>query len=160
MQILIINLTDKPIDICLADTSTAVLTPHKPYILNSVHRPEINFWSNCLDPRFKVVTDQNEVIRYSRAIANRAKFTNDVVNVIGDTTVTEEPIDSVDEEVTENVNIVKETSENIETVDVNKEELEKMNVASLKAVAKKLEVQLPVNAKRKEIIELLLKDRA
>ena len=46
------------------------------------------------------------------------------------------------------------------TFDLDKEGLENMSVASLKVLANKLEVKLPVNAKKKEIIEILLNAEA
>ena len=184
MKILIINLTNEPVDIRLADTSLVTIAPHKPYILDSFHRPEINFWTNCTDSRFKVIVDQNEVIRYSRVVANQLKHSakvNVVKEEMSDTNETPDTTklnDVVAEEIIKESNIeVIKTAEDIsdttsnntvedkeeilnKTVELTKEELDKMTVASLKVLASRLEVKLPLNAKRKEIIDILLKTEA
>ena len=183
MKILIINLTNEPISIVLADTSKATLIPHKPYILDSVHRPEINYWTNCTDSRFKVIVDQPEVLRYCKVMANRAKCNHKVIN----TETVAKQVDIINKDKDEviankiiedsNIDIVKTADTTLEeeikkdmevkaediaehTVDLDKQGLENMSVASLKVLANRLEVKLPVNAKKKEIIEILLNAEA
>nr|DAU63652.1 MAG TPA: Rho termination factor, N-terminal domain [Caudoviricetes sp.] len=183
MKILIINLTNEPVSIVLADTSKAVLTPHKPYILDSFHRPEINYWTNCTDSRFKVIVDQAEVLRYCKVEANRAKGNSKIIN----TETVAKQVDIINNDKDEvianqiiedsNIDVVKTADTTLEdnvakdkevkaeevvshTFDLDKEGLENMSVASLKVLANKLEVKLPVNAKKKEIIEILLNAEA
>lgn len=176
MKILIINLTNEPIDICLADASIVSITPHKPYILDSFHRPEINFWTSCTDPRFKVIVDQNEVLRYSRVVANQLKHSNATKKI--QPIVVDNAVETTDEEVEKiieesNIDVIKTASEtpiveetkevlpeDVKTVDLKREELEKLTVASLKVLASRLEVQIPPYTKRKDIIEMLLKTEA
>jgi hypothetical protein len=183
MKILIINLTNEPVSIVLADTSKATLIPHKPYILDSVHRPEINYWTNCTDSRFKVIVDQPEVLRYCKVEANRAKGNHKIINTetvakqaeviskdkdeaIANEIIKESNIDIVKTaETTLEEAIAKDKEVNVEepvkhTLDLDKEGLENMSVASLKVLANRLEVKLPVNAKKKEIIETLLNAEA
>ncbi len=75
MIFVIINRTDKVITITRTNMEKVNLVPHKPYVLETVHNPEIRFWQNCTDNRFAILSDTATIQRYIRVLDNQEKNT-------------------------------------------------------------------------------------
>ena len=73
MIFVIINRTDKVIPITRTSMEKVNLLPHKPYVLETLHTPEIHFWQHCTDSRLVVMTDANTIERYLRVLKNQEK---------------------------------------------------------------------------------------
>ena len=73
MRLIIINLTDKIVPITRTNLQKVNLPPHQPYVLDTLHNPEIKFWQNCTDPRFKIISNPTEIDRYLKVVSNRDK---------------------------------------------------------------------------------------
>ena len=143
MRFVIINLTNTVIPITRTNMQKANLIPHKPFLLETMHTPEIKFWQSCTDPRFRILSDSTEIDRYLKVVANQAKNnTANIENVTPtqkDVTPQPEPEQNTTEpqpvtEIPNNVvvNEVKEEVVDEETKTYTGEQLTEMKVAELK----------------------------
>lgn len=150
MRFLILNLTDRPIPITRTNMKKVTLEAHKPYLLETMHTPEINFWQKCTDRRFKILTNATEIDRYLKVVANQANISKESNAVT-------------------TINTPAETKISNETEVVNKEQdnktvyaesdLVSMKVVELKELASSLKIQLPANANKATIITTIMENQ-
>jgi len=164
MRFVIINLTDRVIPITKTNMEKVNLAPHKPYVLETMHTPEIKFWQNCTDSRFKVMSDPNVIDRYLRVLKNQEEATTkqtaveqpkkvetskvEVNNTDTNNIKVEEPIKS--NAVTPEAVVVEN-----ESTKYTEEQLIGMKVTELKSLAAQLGIALPANANKSLIIETI-----
>lgn len=169
MRFVIINLTDRVIPITRTNMEKVILAPHKPYVLETMHTPEIKFWQSCTDSRFKVMTDSATIDRYLKVlknqenvstvkvdtpvekqevkIENKAEIKVENINT-EDVEVVEEPVKS--DAVTPKTDVVE-----TENTKYSEEQLIGMKVTELKSLAAQLGIALPNNANKSLIIETI-----
>lgn len=153
MRFLIINLTNQKIPITRTTLEKVVLIPHKPYLLETMHNPEINFWMNCADTRFRVISNATEISRYMQVLENQAKNNTAESNVVENITeVKPDAVTITNEVVSENTEVKGE----VESHKYTEEELVAMKVTDLKNLANSLNIQLPSGANKATIIETII----
>ena len=168
MIFVILNLTDNVVPITRTNMEKINIMPHKHYVLNTAHRPEINFWNNCTDPRLKVLKDATVIDRYLRVIKNQEnnntakvvktpdeKNQNAVTKVDKDVAVkvtNEVKVEEAKVEATEN------TTENT-TKKYTDIELASMKVVELKALLNKMGIAFESNVNKAGLIELVLNNQ-
>ena len=170
MRFVIINLTNAVIPITRTNMQKANLIPHKPFLLETMHTPEIKFWQSCTDPRFRILSDSTEIDRYLKVVANQAKNntanTENVVSTQTDTTpqpepeqntIEPQPVTEIPNDVVENE--VKEEVVEEETKTYTGEQLAEMKVAELKVIASELNITIPSSTNKAGIIDLILKNQ-
>lgn len=159
MRFLIINLTNQKIPITRTTMEKVVLLPHKPYLMETMHNPEINFWMNCTDTRFRIISNNTEISRYMQVLDNQAK------NNTAETTDTDKGVIEVKPEAVTVMNetvseeIAEEIVDNTQVesvVEYTEDNLIKMKVADLKDLANSLNIQIPNGANKATIIETII----
>ena len=162
MRFVIINLTDRVIPITRTNMEKVILAPHKPYVLETMHTPEIKFWQSCTDSRFKVMTDSATIDRYLKVLKNQ----ENVSTVKVDTSVENKAEIKVENINTEDVKVVEEPIKSdavtpktdvveTENTKYSEEQLIGMKVTELKSLAAQLGIALPNNANKSLIIETI-----
>lgn len=165
MNFLILNLTNNPIPITRVNMEQVIVNPHKHYLLETVHRPEINFWQNCTDGRFRVIVDQKAIDRYLKVIHNQevnntSTVTAKVDNVVTESSKTVTKEESVDNTVSDNNVSVNENTITDEVIDVSKikyteESLLDMKVTELRELAATNNVAVPTNCNKATLVTTL-----
>lgn len=173
MQIIIINRTDRNQQIRKANGEVVVIKAYSPYILETVFKPEINFWTGCTDDRFLVATDINKlpklIAQLPKDVADKQK------DLIQSKKESSEPVEDKPSETTKE-EIVKE----IETVDDTKEankddkafevledaykinenividDIKNLKMNDLKILASKRGIEIPKYCKKTELIDLII----
>jgi len=175
MRLVIINRTDTTQTIRKSNGDIVTINAYSPYILETDFKPEINFWTTCVDNRF-IVTDkiselkklvsslpknivkaQKEIIENNVketetkkqeevVIAEKVPDTTDAVSVDNNNIINEK-------ETVEAVNVLKTAYETVEAKTI--EDISNLTVKNLKILAEKLGVTLPNNAKKTEIVKLI-----
>lgn len=171
MRLVIINRTDTIQTIRKSNGDIVTINAYSPYILETEFKPEINFWTNCIDNRF-IVTDKiselkklvsslprNIVKAQKEIIENKETETKKQEEVV----IAEKVPDTTDAVSVDNNNIINEKDNAVEALKsaYNKVEMEtvenisNLTVKNLKILAEKLGVTLPNNAKKAEIVRLV-----
>lgn len=176
MQIVIINRTDKNQQIRKANGEIVVIKAYTPYILETVFKPEINFWTGCTDDRFIVATDVNmlpklvaqlpkKVVDKQKDLIQTKKELNKDIKI--------EPTEKVNETVTQkaankkqSIKQVKEANEDnaLEILDkayktnesILEEDIRNLKMNDLKILASKRGIEIPKYCKKAELIDLIL----
>ena len=178
MRFVIINLTNKVIPITRTDAQKVNLIPHKPYVMETMHNPEIKFWQSCTDARFKIISNPTEIDRYLKVLANQVKH-NTANNVVTDNsaipqsenkevvevTPKAEPVINEVNKVEEVVSVTEQsdavtTNNNVEVNEVNRysaDDLVVKKVVELKAIASELNIAFPSSTNKAGLIDLILK---
>ena len=171
MRLVIINRTDTTQTIRKSNGDIVTINAYSPYILETEFKPEINFWTNCIDNRF-IVTDKiselkklvsslpkNIVKAQKEIIENKETETKKQEEVV----IAEKVPDTTDAVSVDNNNIINEKDNAVEALKsaYDKVEMEtvenisNLTVKNLKILAEKLGVTLPNNAKKAEIVRLV-----
>ena len=171
MRLVIINRTDTTQTIRKSNGDIVTINAYSPYILETDFKPEINFWTNCIDNRF-IVTDKiselkklvsslpkNIVKAQKEIIENKETETKKQEEVV----IAEKVPDTTDAVSVDNNNIINEKDNAVEALKsaYDKVEMEtvenisNLTVKNLKILAEKLGVTLPNNAKKAEIVRLV-----
>ncbi len=171
MRLVIINRTDITQTIRKSNGDIVTINAYSPYILETEFKPEINFWTNCVDNRF-IVTDKiselkklvsslpkNIVKAQKEIIENKETETKKQEEVV----IAEKVPDTTDAVSVDNNNIINEKDNAVEALKsaYDKVEMEtvenisNLTVKNLKILAEKLGVTLPNNAKKAEIVRLV-----
>ena len=173
MRLVIINRTDTTQTIRKSNGDIVTINAYSPYILETEFKPEINFWTNCIDNRF-IVTDKiselkklvsslpkNIVKAQKEIIENNVKKTE--TKKQEEVVIAEKVPDTTDAVSVDNNNIINEKDNAVEALKsaYDKVEMEtvenisNLTVKNLKILAEKLGVTLPNNAKKAEIVRLV-----
>lgn len=171
MQIVIINRTNVNQQIRKCNGELVTIKAYSPYILETVFKPEINFWTGCTDDRFIVATDIHMLPKLV------AQLPKDVVekqkDLIRDN---KEPVKAVETKPTEKVEEitkeepavmqVKEANEDkaLEILDdayktnesILEEDIKNLKMNDLKILASKRGIEIPKYCKKAELIDLIL----
>lgn len=171
MRLVIINRTDTTQTIRKSNGDIVTINAYSPYILETEFKPEINFWTNCIDNRF-IVTDKiselkklvsslpkNIVKAQKEIIENKETETKKQEEVV----IAEKVPDTTDAVSVDNNNIINKKDNAVEALKsaYDKVEMEtvenisNLTIKNLKILAEKLGVTLPNNAKKAEIVRLV-----
>ena len=155
MCFLIINLTNNVIPITRTTLEKVELLPHKPFLLETMHNPEINFWRNCTDIRFKIMSEATEIDRYLKVLENQAKNNTATETVkVTDNKVEPEEVPVVTDVSLSNKEVKVEETPTLTTY--TEEELVGMKVTELKNIAQQLNIKLTNNVNKATIIQTIL----
>lgn len=173
MRLVIINRTDTSQTIRKSNGDIVTINAYSPYILETEFKPEINFWTNCVDNRF-IVTDKISELKklVSSLPKNIVKAQKEIIeNNVKETetkkqeevVIAEKVPDTTDAVSVDNNNIINEKDNAVEALKsaYDKVEMEtvenisNLTVKNLKILAEKLGVTLPNNAKKAEIVRLV-----
>ena len=173
MRLVIINRTDTTQTIRKSNGDIVTINAYSPYILETEFKPEINFWTNCIDNRF-IVTDKISELKklVSSLPKNIVKAQKEIIeNNVKETetkkqeevVIAEKVPDTTDAVSVDNNNIIYEKDNAVEALKsaYDKVEMEtvenisNLTVKNLKILAEKLGVTLPNNAKKAEIVRLV-----
>jgi hypothetical protein len=173
MRLVIINRTDTTQTIRKSNGDIVTINAYSPYILETEFKPEINFWTNCVDNRF-IVTDKISELKklVSSLPKNIVKAQKEIIeNNVKETetkkqeevVIAEKVPDTTDAVSVDNNNIINEKDNAVEALKsaYDKVEMEtvenisNLTVKNLKILAEKLGVTLPNNAKKAEIVRLV-----
>lgn len=170
MQIVIINRTNVNQQIRKCNGELVTIEAYSPYILETVFKPEINFWTGCTDDRFIVATDIHMlpklVAQLPKAVVEKQK---DLIrdNKEPDKTAETETTDKVEEPTKEEpVAQVKEANEDkaLKILDdayktnesILEEDIKNLKMNDLKILASKRGIEIPKYCKKAELIDLIL----
>lgn len=176
MQIVIINRTDKNQQIRKSNGEVVVIKAYTPYILETVFKPEINFWTGCTDDRFLVATDihmlpklvaqlPKNVVDKQKDLIQTKKELNKAVEAKPVEKV-EKPITQEATEEKQSTKQVKEANEDnaLEILDeayktnesILEEDIKNLKMNDLKILASKRGIEIPKYCKKAELIDLIL----
>ena len=152
MIFVIINRTDKVIPITRTSMEKVNLLPHKPYVLETLHTPEIHFWQHCTDSRLVVMTDTNTIERYLRVLKNQEK-NNTAPQQAQPVTITNTDVTVAPEVNNEAVN---EPVEEVVNTKYTEEQLVALKVVDLKAILTEMDVTIPTSINKAGLVQLIL----
>lgn len=148
MIFVIINKTDRVIPITRTNMEKVNLEPHKPYVLETVHNPEIRFWQNCTDGRFAIISDTVSIERYLRVLSNQEKN-----NTAKTETKQTQAVTNINNDVAVNTK-----EENINKTIYTEAQLMALKVADLKTILTSMNVTIP-NTNKAGLVELILNNQ-
>lgn len=181
MRIVIINRTNRPQTIRKSNGDIVTINAYSPFILETNFKPEINFWTNCVDERF-IVTDKisdlnrlvaslpkNVVKAQKKLIEEDSKITieNNTTKEIGATKEKEVVIAKSisNDTISDDNNNIDKVVENeaiqtlktaYETAKAEKvENLSNLTVKNLRILAEKMGIEIPNNTKKADIVKLI-----
>lgn len=173
MRLVIINRTDTTQTIRKSNGDIVTINAYSPYILETEFKPEINFWTNCIDNRFIVTDKMSELKKLVSSLPkNIVKAQKEIIeNNVKETetkkqeevVIAEKVPDTTDAVSVDNNNIINKKDNAVEALKsaYDKVEMEtvenisNLTIKNLKILAEKLGVTLPNNAKKAEIVRLV-----
>lgn len=173
MQIVIINRTDKNQQIRKANGEIVVIKAYTPYILETVFKPEINFWTGCTDDRFIVATDVNmlpklvaqlpkKAVDVQKSLIRNSKELNKPQEVkSSDTTSEKIDVEEIKVDTKQEVANEDKALEMLDNAyktneDIIIDDIKNLKMNDLKILAAKRGIEVPRYCKKAELIDLII----